>query len=154
MRLQAEDLRRMGEIVAERYLADQKHAFVNLRKDVRRIYRAYDGIKEQYHNYPYMSRDWYVANSVDKTHMCTSWDELRRLVEFLSMHGEHFDFMVKDDEQTIFYVITLGNELSHELKNAVQAARDAGYSVYVFRVDVPESIEFKMVEVTGASRKR
>ncbi len=88
MRLEDEDKQAIFEIVAARYFTTQSWKWVNLRKDINKILKAYDELNEQYASYSYVSKDWYVENMGSKNiHMCNTWDELKNLVAFLNTHG-------------------------------------------------------------------
>src|SRR5674536_130556 len=76
MRLENEDKQAIFEVAAARYFTTQNWKWVNLRKDVSKILKAYDELNEQYASYSYVSRDWYVENMGTKNlHMCSTWDE-------------------------------------------------------------------------------
>ncbi|MDY6965986.1 MAG: hypothetical protein SVM80_08475 [Halobacteriota archaeon] len=154
MKLEREELDAIGEIVATRYFFNQGWDFTNLR-DAEKIYSTLEDLEEQYNRYPYMSRDWYVANSANKRiHMCERWDELEGLVKFLKMFKSHFDFILKTDGNLSLCVITTKDEeFGTELKEAIAAARKSNYSVYVFSVEIPNEIEFELLQVTGAYKK-
>jgi hypothetical protein len=152
MQLEAEDLKAIGEIVAERYFAAQRWDFVNIQKKIESIRRALETANEHYIKYPYLDRDWYVLNSADRNiHFCKSWSGLKRLVDFLNMYARYFDYMVRIDDQIVFCEVNHGkSELTPHRVDAIKAARDAGYSVYVFRVDIPDSVDFRTEEITGS----
>lgn len=152
MKLTDNDLRAIGEIVAERYFKENGWKYVNLRRDISRIYRGYEDIVDQYNNYSYMSKDWYVENSADKRwHMCNRWQEIKDLVDFLQAYGEHFDFMVTTGKGKSLCIIAR-EEIDDRVKDAISNARSLGYGVYVFGVDVPAEIEFNVAQVTGGTR--
>ena len=96
-----------------------------------------------------MSRDWYVGNSANKNiHMCETWDELKGLADFIRDYGEQFDFLVKDGRKS-FCIASLDGDISPEQKNAISAARRSRYNVFIFRVDVPQEIDFELMQVGG-----
>ncbi|TGC08743.1 hypothetical protein [Methanolobus halotolerans] len=149
MELEKQDMEKIVAIVAARYFTEQGWKWVDLRDDVSVIHKAYEDLKEQYDAYPYMSRDWYVSNSATKNiHMCEKWDELAELVKFLDDYGQHFDFLVRDAKKS-FCIASTDGQLGPEEKNAIAVARRLRYNVFVFRVDVPESIGFEVLQVGG-----
>ena len=149
MRLDNKDKDRIVSIVASRYFSEQGWKWIDLNTDVSKVHKAYDDLKDQYAAYPYMSRDWYVSNSATKSvHMCENWEELNELVEFLNAYGQYFDFLVKDSKRSLCIASTDGN-LVPEQRTAISAARRARYNVFVFRVDVPDDIDFELMQVGG-----
>ncbi|TQD23557.1 hypothetical protein [Methanolobus vulcani] len=149
MKLDQKDKDRIVSIVASRYFSEQGWKWIDLNADISKIHKAHDDLRDQYAAYPYMSRDWYVSNSATKsTHMCENWEELSELVEFLNAYGHYFDFLVKDSRKSLCIASTDGN-LSHEEKTAISAARRSRYNVFVFRVDVPEDIDFELMQIGG-----
>ncbi|MDY6931088.1 MAG: hypothetical protein SVJ22_04145 [Halobacteriota archaeon] len=152
MRLEHEEIYAIGEIVATRYFLNHGWKFTSLR-DIRRITDILDDLDEQYKRYPQMGRDWYVSNSANKRiHFCQTWKDLERLVSFLKGSGEAFNFILKIGEGgiTLCVILEKNEELSIGQKKAIKDARDAGYSVYVFEVNIPRAIEFELAQATGA----
>ena len=149
MKLEQNDKDRIVSIVASRYFAEQGWKWIDLNVEVSKIHKAYDDLRDQYAAYPYMSRDWYVSNSATKSiHMCENWDELSELVEFLNAYGQHFDFLIKDTKKSLCIASTDGHLTSDE-KNAISTARRSRYNVFVFRVDVPDAIDFELMQIGG-----
>ncbi|MDG6243736.1 MAG: hypothetical protein QCH31_04990 [Methanolobus sp.] len=149
MKLEPKDKDKIVSIVASRYFSDQGWRCIDLNNEFSRILRAYDELRDQYDAYPYMSRDWYVSNSATKSvHMCENWTELSELVEFLNAYGQHFDFLVKDTKKSLCIASTDGY-LTSEQKTAISAARRSRYNVFVFRVDVPDNIDFELMNIGG-----
>ncbi|WP_292468237.1 hypothetical protein [Methanolobus sp.] len=139
----------MVSIVASRYFSEQGWKWIDLNSDISKIYKAREDLRDQYSEYPYMSRDWYVSNSATKSiHMCENWNELSELVEFLNAYGQYFDFLVKDTKKSLCIASTDGCLTSDE-KNAISNARRSRYNVFVFRVDVPDSIDFELMQIGG-----
>ncbi|WP_319507820.1 hypothetical protein [uncultured Methanolobus sp.] len=149
MKLEQNDKDRIVSIVASRYFAEQGWKWIDLNTEVSKIHKAYDDLRDQYAAYPYMSRDWYVSNSATKSiHMCENWDELSELVEFLNGYGQHFDFLIKDTKKSLCIASTDGYLTSDE-KAAISNARRSRYNVFVFRVDVPDAIDFELMQIGG-----
>lgn len=149
MKLEKQDMDKIVVIVASRYFSQQGWKWVDIRCDTTAISKARDELKEQYDNYPYMSRDWYVSNSATKhIHMCEKWEELEELMGFLRDFGQYFDFLVNNGKKS-FCIANADGILSPEEKNAVAAARKLRYNVFVFKVDVPDSIEFELMQIGG-----
>lgn len=149
MKLDQNDKDRIVSIVASRYFSEQGWKWVDLNSEVSKIHKAYEDLKEQYAAYPYMSKDWYVNNSANKSiHMCDNWDDLSSLVEFLDAYGEHFDFLVKDIKKSLC-IASADGYVTPEQKTAISAARMSRYNVFVFRVEVPDDIEFELMQVGG-----
>lgn len=153
MRLTDGDLRAIGEIVAERYFRENNWRYVNLRRHASRIYRSYEDIADQYKNCEYMTRDWYVENSADREwHMCTTWQELRELVDFLRAHGQYFDFMFMKNNTRNLCIIARDD--MEDTRDSISKARALGYGVYVVEIDIPAEIEFNVLHATGGTKKQ
>jgi len=149
MKLEQEDKEAIIEIVAARYFSKQNWRWISLKRDIARIFKAYDELNQQYIEYPYMSRDWYVQNSATKSiHMCEKWDELKELVDFLNAYAQYFDFIVKNNRKS-FCIASENRELTTEQKDAISAARKLRCNVFVFTADVPNDIEFELAQVGG-----
>lgn len=149
MKLEQKDKAGIVSIVASRYFSEQGWKWIDLNAEVSKIHKAYDDLRDQYAAYPYMSRDWYVSNSATKSiHMCENWDELSELVEFLNAYGQHFDFLVKDTKKSLCIASTDGY-LTPDEKASISSARRSRYNVFVFRVDVPDSIDFELMQIGG-----
>ncbi|MGB3907255.1 MAG: hypothetical protein WBL02_02345 [Methanomethylovorans sp.] len=151
MILQQEDKDAIVAIVASRYFSEQRWRWINLKKDLQKVMKTFEEIKEQYNKYPYMSRDWYVENSATKgIHMCDTWEELSLLIEFLRDYAQYFDFMVKyEGRRKAFCIASHDGKLTYEQENAITVASRLGCNVIVFSVEVPNSIEFDMVQMGG-----
>lgn len=149
MKLGQEDREAIIEIVAARYFSQQKWQWISLKRDIGKIFKAYDELNQQYIEYPYMSRDWYVANSSTKSiHMCEKWDELKEMVDFLTAYAQYFDFLVKNNRKS-FCIASENKELTAEQKNAISAARRLRCNVFVFTAEVPDEIEFELAQIGG-----
>ncbi|MEZ5335204.1 MAG: hypothetical protein R2741_08205 [Methanolobus sp.] len=149
MDLEQNDKDRIVSIVASRYFSEQGWKWIDLNTEVSKIHKAHEDLRDQYAAYPYMSRDWYVSNSATRSvHMCEKWDELSELVDFLNSYGQYFDFLVKDGKKSLCIASSDGY-LTPEQKNAISVARRSRYNVFVFRVDVPEEIEFELMQIGG-----
>ena len=150
MELEHEDKAAIIEIVAARHFSSKKWNWISLNSNAGKIRRAFEELGEQYDEYPYMSRDWYVENSATKSvHMCEKWDELKELMEFLDIHAQHFDFMVKNGDQKSFCIVSDGKELTDEQKNAIRHARGLRCNTFVFTASVPDDIGFELSQVGG-----
>ncbi|RQD80492.1 hypothetical protein D5R95_08750 [Methanosalsum natronophilum] len=149
MRLEQEDKEAIINIVAARYFSCQDWTWINLKNDIEKIYSAYEELNQQYIEYPYMSRDWYVANSVTKNiHMCSTWDELKNFVDFLKAYGNQFNFLVKAEKKSLC-ITTENDQISPDYKIAISEARKMGYNVFVFTARVPERIDFDLSYISG-----
>ncbi len=148
MRLEPDDCTAIGEIVAGRYFKKSGWKYTNLR-DIRKILRAYNELEDQYNTYPYMSRDWYVSNSVDKNiYIAKTWKELKRLVDFLNEYGERqlFSFIVASDNRiALCKVVT---DESKRVKEAEDIAKEHGYLLHLFKVKVPNNVEYDIDTIT------
>ena len=151
MDLLAEDIEQIGHILAQRYFTEQGWKFTDLRLSGSKITGAVEVINEQYSKYPYMSRDWYVENSADKSfHLSNRWDKLTVLASLLQTCPDMFDFLLKiNDQRSLCIVKTLQSDLNNQQKNAIADARKSGFNVYIFRAGVPESPDFELEEVVG-----
>ena len=123
MRLEQEDINAIGEIVVSRYFKKGGFQYISL-SDPRRIVKAYNDVDEQYKEYPQMSRDWYVSNSVEKdAYIARTWKELKKLVDFLNGLSDKklYNFVVRaNDELVLAKVETERSEVS---KDAIAIAR-------------------------------
>lgn len=151
MNLLAEDIEQIGHILAQRYFTEQGWKFTDLRLSGNKIIGAVEVVNEQYSKYPYMSRDWYVENSADKSfHLSNRWDKLTVLASLLQTCPDMFDFLLKiNDQRSLCIVKTLQSDLNKQQKNAIADARKSGFNVYIFRASVPESPDFELEEVVG-----
>ena len=144
MRLEQDDCTAVGEIVAGRYFKKNGWKYTNLR-DIRKIFRAYNELEDQYNAYPYMSRDWHVSNSVDKdTYIAKTWKELKRLVDFLNEYGDRqlYSFVIASDNQISLCKVVTSDSNSKESREAADIAKEHGYMLYLFKVKVPNNIEY------------
>ncbi|MHC1576754.1 MAG: hypothetical protein ACXQTE_05310 [Methanosarcinaceae archaeon] len=149
MELDENDKNAIVEIVAAKYFSKRDWKWISLKKDVDRIYKAFDDLEDQYNKYPYMSKDWYVENSSTKNiHMCTKWNELNDLVNFMRSDSQYFDFLVHDNKKMLC-ITTTSEILSIEQKNAISLARQLRYNVFVFKATIPERIEFELSQIGG-----
>ncbi|ODV50493.1 hypothetical protein C7960_2063 [Methanohalophilus euhalobius] len=148
MKLDSKDKKEIADILAGKYFSQNEWKWVNLAKDMPRIQKAYEEIKDQYDSYPYMSKDWYVENSSTKSlHMCSRWDELRDMVDFLNAYVEQFDFLVGANHKMLCISSTEG--LSDRQKTAISEARKLRYTVFVFIARVPDEMEFELSQIGG-----
>jgi len=148
MKLDSKDKKEIADILAGKYFSQNEWKWVNLAKDMPRIQKAYEEIKDQYDSYPYMSKDWYVENSSTKSlHMCSRWDELRDMVDFLNAYVEQFDFLVGANHKML--CISSTEELSDRQKTAISEARKLRYTVFVFIARVPDDMEFELSQIGG-----
>jgi hypothetical protein len=149
MRLEQEDINAIGEIVVSRYFKKGGFQYISL-SDPRRIVKAYNDVDEQYKEYPQMSRDWYVSNSVEKdAYIARTWKELKKLVDFLNGLSDKklYNFVVRaNDELVLAKVETERSEVS---KEAVAIARRNDYKLYLFTVKVPSNLEYDVDVLNG-----
>lgn len=151
MHLLAEDIEVIGHVLARRYFAGQGWKSTDLVVSGKRIVESVETINEQYSKYPEMGRDWYVQNSADKNiHLADGWDELNVLAALLQTWPDQFDFLLKVNAQRSLCIVkTLQSQLNSQQEKAISDARRSGFNVYVFRADVPDSMEFELEEVIG-----
>lgn len=149
MQLLEEDIEKIGHIVAQRYFAEQDWNYTDLKLSGKQILESIDTVNEQYNKYPYLSRDWYVENSAEKSiHMATRWDDLNRLGNLLQIVPDQFDFLLKFNSQKSMCII-MHTELDDKQENAITEARKSGFNVYMFKTDVPKTMDFELEEVVG-----
>ncbi|MDK2892895.1 hypothetical protein [Methanohalophilus sp.] len=149
MKLNSQDKTEIAQILAEKYFSEMNWKWVNLKKDVDRIFKAYEDIEDQYREYPYMSKDWHVENSATKSiHMCKRWDELKDLVDFLNAYSDNFDFLAMNDHK-MFCIASAEGSLNPQQKNAILEAKKLRYRIFVFNVKVPDDIEFELMQIGG-----
>ncbi len=149
MRLEQEDLNAVGEIVVSRYFRKSGLRYTSL-TDTKRILKAYNELEEQYKGYPYMSRDWYVANSADKdAYIARTWKELKKLVDFLQKLGDRklFNFVVSNNSELALAKVEV--ERSDLTRDAVAMAKANGYKLYLFTVKVPSNFEYDVDLIDG-----
>lgn len=152
MKIEPEDKQAIFEIVAARYFTTQNWKWLNLRKDVNKIFKAYDELNEQYASYSYVSKDWYVENMGSKNiHMCSTWDELKNLVAFLNTHASIFNFLVHTGNRKSFCIVSDSKDLNETQANAIKEVQKLGYNTFVFLATVPEEIEFQLLQVRGVN---
>ena len=151
MYLLAEDIEQIGHVLAQRYFSEQGWEFTNLNLSSRKITGAVEVVNEQYSRYPYMSRDWYVENSADKSfHLSDRWDELIALASLLQSCPDMFDFLLKINNQISLCIIkNLQSDLTEQQQNAIADARKSGFNVYIFKAAVQQSADFELEEVIG-----
>lgn len=151
MHLLAEDIEQIGHVLAQRYFSEQGWKFTDLKLSGSKITSAVEVVNEQYSKYPYMSRDWYVENSADKSfHLSNRWDELTILSSLLHACPDIFDFLLKINNQNSLCIVkTLQSNLTNQQQNAIAHARKSGFNVYIFKAGVQESPDFELEEVVG-----
>ncbi|MBA1341729.1 MAG: hypothetical protein C5S40_06260 [ANME-2 cluster archaeon] len=151
MDLLAEDIEQIGHILAQRYFTEQGWKFTDIRLSGNKIIGAVEVVNEQYSRYPYMSRDWYVENSAEKSfHLSNRWDKLTVLASLLQTCPDMFNFLLKiNNNMSLCIVKTLQSDLSNLQENAITDARKSGFNVYIFRAGVPECLDFELEEVVG-----
>ncbi|MGM0771400.1 MAG: hypothetical protein ACQESU_07315 [Halobacteriota archaeon] len=150
MKLDIDDKKAIVEILAARYFAQQNWKWISLKRDVERIYKSFDELVDQYNAYPYMSRDWYVENSASKNiHLCNKWDELKAFVDFLKAYSDDFDFLVSNNDRKMFCITTSDGEITDTQKRAITEARNMRCNVFVFKANVPDELEFELLQVGG-----
>jgi len=151
MRLLVDDINKIGHIIAARYFSDQGWRFTDLKQSRNKIIEAYETVNEQYSKYPYMSKDWYVENSVQKEYLLTArWENLDVLAYFLQTWPDQFDFVLKINAQTSMCIVNIPQSvLTGEQENAIEDARKIGYNVYIFNAHIPGNIDFELEEVMG-----
>ena len=149
MQLLEEDIKNIGHIVACRYFAAQDWNYTDLKLSGKKILESIDTVNEQYDKYPYLSRDWYVENSAEKSiHLATRWDDLNILGNLLRIVPDQFDFLLKFNSQKSLCLV-LQTELNSQQKSSIAEARKLGFNVYIFRTYVPDNMDFELEEIVG-----
>lgn len=152
MKIEPEDKQAIVEIVAGRYFTTQNWKWLNLRKDLNKILKAYDELNEQYASYSYVSRDWYVENMGSRNiHMCSTWEELKNLVTFLNTHADIFNFLVHTGTRKSFCIVSGSKELNETQAKAIKEVQKLGYNTFIFLATLPEEIEFQLLQVRGVN---
>lgn len=149
MRLEQEDLNAVGEIVVTRYFKKSGLRYTSL-TDTKKIFKAYNELEEQYKGYPYMSRDWYVSNSVDKdVYIAKTWKELKKLVDFLYKLDDRklYNFVVSNNEELALAKVEV--ERSEATREAIAMAKAQGYKLFLFTVKVPSNFEYDVDLMNG-----
>lgn len=153
MQLLAEDINDVGHILARRFFTDQGWRFTDLALSGKKIAESLENVNESYKQYSDMSKDWYVANSAEKNiHMTTSWNKLGELNNLLQTWSGQFDFLLKTNTNTnvsLCMVKSIQSDLNNEQQRAIADARKAKFNVYIFKTDIPDEMDFELVEVVG-----
>ena len=153
MQLLAEDINDVGHILARRFFTDQGWRFTDLALSGKKIAESLENVNESYKQYSDMSKDWYVANSAEKNiHMTTSWNKLGELNNLLQTWSGQFDFLLKTNTNTnvsLCMVKSIQSDLNNDQQRAIADARKAKFNVYIFKTDIPDEMDFELVEVVG-----
>lgn len=153
MQLLAEDINDVGHILARRFFTDQGWRFTDLALSGKKIAESLENVNESYKQYSDMSKDWYVANSAEKNiHMTTSWNKLGELNNLLQTWSGQFDFLLKTNTNknvSLCLVKSIQSDLNNEQQRAIADARKAKFNVYIFKTDIPDEMDFELVEVVG-----
>lgn len=150
MKIEPEDKHAIFEIVAARYFSKQNWKWLNLKKDVNKIFKAYDELNEQYASYSYVSKDWYVENMASRNiHMCNTWEELKNLVIFLNTNANVFNFLINTGNRKSFCILNDSKELNETQVKAIREAQKLRYTTFVFLASFPEEIEFQLLRIKG-----
>lgn len=152
MKLNSEDKETIFEIFAARCFEEQKWKWINLKKEVNRIFKAYEELNEQYAAYSYVSRDWYIENMGSKNiHMCNSWEELKSLVNFLNSYKDVFNFLINTESRKSFCIVSDSKELTETQALGIKEAKKLGYATFIFQAALPEEIDFQLLQVRGVN---
>ena len=148
MKVEDEDLGFIAEIIATRYFMNQGWKFTNLRES-EKILSAKEEVEEQYERYPYMDKNWYVSNLVSKNfHLCETWNELKKLVEFLEGFKQNFNFIMRVEGKITLCLINQDDkDKNMEVENAISAAKTYGYSVYTLNIEIPNDVKFNLTPI-------
>ncbi len=153
MQLLAEDINDVGHILARRFFTEQGWRFTDLALSGKKIAESLENVNESYKQYSDMSKDWYVANSAEKNiHMTTSWNKLGELNNLLQTWSGQFDFLLKTNTNTnvsLCMVKSIQSDLNNDQQRAISDARKARFNVYIFKTDIPDEMDFELVEVVG-----
>ncbi|MCG7850218.1 MAG: hypothetical protein MIO93_13735 [ANME-2 cluster archaeon] len=153
MQLLAEDIKYAGHILARRFFTEQGWRFTDLALSGKKIAESLENVNESYKQYSDMSKDWYVANSAEKNiHMTTSWNKLGELNNLLQTWSGQFDFLLKTNTNTnvsLCMVKSIQSDLNNDQQRAISDARKARFNVYIFKTDIPDEMDFELVEVVG-----
>ncbi len=151
MQLLAEDINNVGHILARRFFTEQGWRFTDLALSGKKIAESLENVNESYKQYSDMSKDWYVANSAEKNiHMTTSWNKLFELDNLLQTWSGQFDFLLKTSTNvSLCMVKSIQSDLDNEQQRAIADARKARFNVYIFKTDIPDEMDFELVEVVG-----
>lgn len=151
MHLLTEDIEKIGHILARRHFVEQGWQFTDLAQSSKKIIESLENVNEAYNKYPEMTRDWYVDNSAEKSfHMTTTWDELGVLVGLIQTCPDQFDFILKmNNNMSLCMVKTMLSDLNKQQQHAIAYARKAGFNVYIFKADIPDTMDFELDEVAG-----
>ena len=151
MQLLAEDINDVGHILARRFFTEQGWRFTDLALSGKKIAESLENVNESYKQYSDMSKDWYVANSAEKNiHMTTSWNKLGELNNLLQTWSGQFDFLLKTNTNvSLCMVKSIQSDLNNDQQRAIADARKARFNVYIFKTDIPDEMDFELVEVVG-----
>ena len=151
MQLLAEDINDVGHILARRFFTEQGWRFTDLALSGKKIAESLENVNEAYKQYSEMSKDWYVANSAEKNiHMTTTWNKLGELNNLLQTWSGQFDFLLKTNTNvSLCMVKSIQSDLNNDQQLAIADARKAKFNVYIFKTDIPDEMDFELVEVVG-----
>ncbi|MCK4938211.1 MAG: hypothetical protein KAR85_06375 [Methanosarcinales archaeon] len=151
MQLLAEDIKDVGHILARRFFTEQGWRFTDLALSGKKIAESLENVNEAYKQYSEMSKDWYVANSAEKNiHMTTTWNKLGELNNLLQTWSGQFDFLLKTNTNvSLCMVKSIQSDLNNDQQLAIADARKAKFNVYIFKTDIPDEMDFELVEVVG-----
>ncbi len=135
--------RKVANIVGEEFLKGKKLEFTNLKEKGAAIKRSLKSVDQQYEAYPYLSKDWFVENSAERTlHFCRKYSDLKKLVDFLTLYGKDFDYLINGERTTLCKIVIEDSDKDAE---AVTAAYNTGFRVLFLQVSVPESFDVEMM---------
>jgi hypothetical protein len=83
-------------------------------------------------------------------HLASRWEDLNMLANLLHTWPEPFDFIFKINmQQSLCVVKALQTELNSQHQRAIDEARKSGFNVYIFKAEIPGSMDFELEEVVG-----
>ncbi|NLI62668.1 MAG: hypothetical protein GX362_04635 [Methanosarcinaceae archaeon] len=159
MKINSENAKKILKVCSEQYFTDNGWKFFSVERDFDKVVKLSEDINRQYLSYPSISRDWYVQNAGGKsTHLCDTWDELKKIVDFLKENKKHIDFYVVNEKDDLnekfkaFFVISSSKDLPQEQIDAILNAQKQNIQTMAFISKIPEEIETSVLQIKKSEK--
>lgn len=159
MKINSENTKKILKVCSEQYFTDSGWKFFSVENDFERVVKLSEDINRQYLSYPSISRDWYVQNSGGKsTHLCDTWDDLKKIVDFLKENKKHFDYYVVNENSDLnekfkaFFVVSNTKDLPSDQVDAILKAQELNIQTMAFISQIPEQIETSVLQIKKSEK--
>lgn len=159
MKIKSENVKKILKVYAEQYFNDNEWKFFSVERDFDKVTNLSEDINRQYLSYPSISRDWYVQNSGGKsTHLCDTWDELKKIVDFLKENKKYFDYYVVNENDEInekfkaFFVICPSKDLPSDQIDAILKAQALNIQTMAFISQIPSETETNVLQIKRSEK--